>query len=132
MPKISVRLHFKPLISLDVHVETARFYMLISVVIGAETAKFHRRSQRGQGMLNLTHKIEPQLASGETALWDQYLRAQTAKCLSRVRFTYWNTNDSCHNKLPAATSQSPDIWSDIRFLLTRKNEDIKFKINSKF
>lgn len=48
--------------------ETVQFYTLISVVIGAEAAKFHRTSQRGQGMLNLTHKIEPQLASGETAL----------------------------------------------------------------
>lgn len=86
--KINVKIHFCPLISLGVHVETAQVYMLISVVMGAEAAKFHRRSQRRLGMLNLTHKTEPQLASGETALQDQYLRTQTAKCLSRVRFTY--------------------------------------------
>lgn len=114
------------------HVETAQFYMLISVAMGAEAAKFHRRSQRGQSMLNLTHKTEPQLASGETALQDQYLRAQTAKRLSRVRFTFWNIDDSYHHKPPAAASQTPDVWSDTRYLLARKNEDMKFKINSIF
>lgn len=132
--KINVKIHFCPLISLDMYVETVLFYMLISVVMGAEAAKLHRRSQRGQDMLNLTHKIEPQLnlASGETALQDQYLRAQTAKCFSRIRFTYWSIDDSCHHEPPAATSQPPDVWSDARYLLARESEETKFKINSIF
>lgn len=46
---------------------TAQFYMLISVVMGSQVP-IHRSFQRGQGMLNLTHKIDPHLASGETAL----------------------------------------------------------------
>lgn len=52
--------------------------MLISVVMGAEAAKSHRKSQGVQAMLILTRKIKPQLASGEAALQDQYLRSQTA------------------------------------------------------
>ncbi|KAJ7413019.1 hypothetical protein WISP_93584 [Willisornis vidua] len=50
----------------------------------------HIKSQRGQGMLSLAHKVEAQLASGETALEDQYLRAQTVKYLSRGSFIYLN------------------------------------------
>lgn len=70
--------------------------MLISVGMGVETAKSHRKCRRGQDMFSLIHKIKPWLASGKTATHEQYPNARTAKCLSRVRFTCLNVDDSCH------------------------------------